>query len=123
MTISNLNNEIQFEPNILDWTRSHNRLTRIRSELKDSIDLLFWNDTVQTVKTDSSRNLGESISIIGFDSQVKNEKLRKQKQNFETNSNKDFAIQPNNLEAWLLAKISRLSGPRNIGHTDLSLCI
>ena len=51
MTISNLNNEIQFEPNILDWTRSQNRLTRIRSELKDSIDLLFWNDTVhETVK-------------------------------------------------------------------------
>ena len=109
MTISNLNNEIQFEPNILDWTRSHNRLSRFRSELKDSIDLLFWNDTVhETVKNWIRREISvESISNNWFwTQQVKNEKLEKAKSKFlETNSNKDFPpYSSNNLEAWLLAK-------------------
>ena len=87
MTISNTNNEIQFDPPISDWVGSHNRLTRLKSELNNSIAILFWNDSVyETVKNWIRREISlESIANNWFWTQeIKDEKLEKAKSKFGT---------------------------------------
>ena len=114
-------NEI-FDPTVVDWVESKNRVDEIKLELASSIDLLLWNNSAyEVVKKWVKREFAKEYLSSNFfwSDELKSQKFDTAKSIFlEANPNKDlsrFKIQ--DVEAWLLGKdIEREWSQKNWSH-------